>query len=247
MTMFGKVLALLNFALSVAIFAVALASWSNPVDFTNSPGKDGNPPGKYKVNADKLTAAWSKIPPSVVAMDESRKSLARFEQYRDAHQFFAVKLESLRSAPVGTQVEAVKYNLAVPAVNVAKPAELLMEPALDLAGKQLYSMKVYEGAIADLRKKVAEEELRYKEGVAEETKLNDKRSGAKGLQQRIVDQQGLLKQVGEEKDRIEPLWVNAYVESELIVRRREALDARLAELKRAEKSAGPAVLGRKED
>lgn len=243
MTLFGKVLVLLNFALSVTILAVALASWSNPVDFTNSPGKDkeGIPPGKWKQNADKLRDAWAKIPASIAAVRDATTSLNEFDRYKDAHAFFKAELEKLRTAPETELINAVKYNLAVPAVAQGNPGHLEMQPAFDLAGKPLRSMAVNEAALAKLQKDVQTEEARYKMDVEEETKLTAKRSGPKGLQQRLVDAQAMLRQANEEADRIEPLWINAWVESELILKRRASLEGRLEELKRAEKATGPAL------
>jgi hypothetical protein len=246
MTFLGKLLVLANFALSLAILAVALASFSNPVDFTNNPAKDGNPPGKFKVNADRLRDAWEKIVPAIVGETRARASLQNFDPYRDAHDFFVEELKWLREGATtdDNPARAIKYNLAQPELQ-PRSGKLVMEKAQDLAGKPLMSMAFYEKAIVDLAKDIKVQEDRFRQGVIDETMATQKRLGGKGFQQRLTDMQAMLAQAKEEAGRLEPLLINAMVESELILKRRASLEARLDELKKVEKATGPA-LGRTE-
>jgi hypothetical protein len=239
MNMLGKALVLLNVALSLGILIVAIVSYTNPVDFTNSPAKDGNPPGKFKQNADKLRDAWDRIVPALKAVAQARTSLDSLDKYNIAHKWFKEQLDILKNGEK-VPIQAIKYNGAVPELFPGDNTKLSMEAGLDLAGKPLMSLKEYDKAIRDEADAMKKQEDRFRAAVDEDTKLTQRRLG---LQAQVVRQEGLLAEAKEEASRIEPLYINAIVESELIIKRRASLEARLEELKKLERAI-PALGGR---
>lgn len=242
MTLLGKLLTLLNFGISVAIMMIAITGFVNPVDFTNTPaGKDGKPPaGLFKQRAEKLQAAWLKIPPALASLSAANATLANVQKYSEAHVWFENELSSLNTGM--NPVKAVKYNLAVPELDPDKaaPYRVKMEDARDTFGEPLMPLEFYTNKGTQLALDIKKQEERYIVAVEEDTKLTTRRidiAAMKGLNTRLVDEQIKLKEAKEEASRIAPLLIDAYVGSDLSVRRRTSLEARLQELRNLEKKA----------
>jgi hypothetical protein len=124
-------------------------------------------------------------------------------------------------------------------------------------------MTEYDAREVQLLKQITDEETRLKNAVDKDIELTEQMTGkmdpasividpatmrpdpaqvrfiTKGLHQRILDEKDKLAKVKREITIIEPLYVNALVDSELVVKRRNQLETRLTELrKQAENAAG---------
>jgi hypothetical protein len=138
-----------------------------------------------------------------------------------------------------------------------------MAPLTDANNNRILSVTEYDAREMDLVKKIGDEETRLKNAVEKDIELTEQMTGkmdpasiqidpatmrpdpalvrfiTKGLHQRILDEKDKLAKVKQEITIVEPLYVNALVDSELVVKRRNQLETRLTELrKQAESAAG---------
>ncbi len=239
MTSLGKLLTIMNVVLSLTILAVALASFTNPVDFSDNSAKDGNPPGLFKQRAEQIRDAWEKIPGALASMKAAQKSLDDLKRYDEAHKWFARELAHLQSGNTQQKpIQVVKYNGALPEIDPANPDQVLLIAPME-AGQPLVlkSMQEYEADAARLAMELPKVEARHLAAIQKDIDETSKRLGESGLHQRLTAEEFKLAQTVEEIGRLQPLLINALVEGALIVQRRGALEARLDELKRLEKGS----------
>lgn len=138
-----------------------------------------------------------------------------------------------------------------------------MAPLVDRNNNRILSLTEYDAKEMQLLKEISDEETRLKNASEKAFLLVEQMTGkidpasiqidpatmrpnpdlvrfiTKGIHQRILDEKDKLAKVKQEITIVEPLYVNALVDSELIVKRRNQLELRLTELrKQAENAAG---------
>lgn len=245
MTFLGKLLTVLNVVLSLGILAVALASFTNPVDFSDNAPKEGNPPGLFKVRSEKIRDAWERVPPALLAVAKAQKGLETLRFYDDAHVFFKAELKKLETdATKDDPVQVVKYNGALPEIDPTKAHGVVMEPLVE-NGKPvvLKSIAFYEAENKRLLTEIPKAQDRFLAAAVRDVEETTKRLPHKdkggvdelGLHLRMTAAEFKVAQAREEYARIAPLWINAHLEAEQAQLRRAALEARLAELKKLDK------------
>lgn len=241
MTMFGKVLVFFNVGISLLMATWAMAVYTNRVDWSSAAAKEaeGRPAGLLKQRQDEVRQQWGEYVPAAKSRTDAQALLAYRESLRAGDRdFYAREMYHLwagatKADPARAVVFEGGHVALVP--DPKRPADKtpnrpMMEAAKDLAGNPLLSLSAY----------IATEEKTLKEL---ETVLNDtatfiqkdkdytaKIIGPTGLQQRLVDERGKRVEVLEEQKLVRPLLINTYVDSELIVKRHEALKARVKEL-----------------
>jgi hypothetical protein len=241
MTAFGKTLVILNLFLSVLMMAWALALWTNRIDWSNRKGDDLRPPGELVEREAEARRYWSEIPGAFVSYRDSKLALSAVEDGRTPDHkdgraadraWYEAELEHLRTgATEANPARAVRLNqgLAVPdPKNYNRPT---MDPARDKFNKNLLSMSAYNTQEAKVLKELNDAKEQHRAAIEEDTKLTERLIGPKGLQQRILDEKAKLAEVRKEIELIRPILINTAVESELILKRRGFLKARIEELK----------------
>lgn len=245
MTFLGKLLTVLNVVLSLGILAVALASFTNPVDFSDNAPKDGNPAGLFKQRSEKIQKAWDAIPPALLAVAKAQQGLDRLRFYDDAHKFYKDELEKLeKHATKDAPAQVVKYNGSLPEKDPTTPHRVVLEPLVEKGNPVvLKSIAFYEAENKRLLQEIPKAQDRYLAAAIRDVEETTKRLPHKdkagvdelGLHLRMTAAEFKFAQAREEYARIAPLWINAHLEAEQAQLRRAALEARLAELKKLDK------------
>ena len=99
-------------------------------------------------------------------------------------------------------------------------------------------LKANEDALKDTQEALHQALARHQKFVEEDTRLTNvlagfkdpKEGDVKGLRQRIVEERVKLHELAEEQKFVRPLLINAFVESQLVLKRADALKARMREL-----------------
>jgi hypothetical protein len=246
MTLFGKILVLVNFGLSVMVLVWAMAMYYGHIDWTDAKGDPNKvppvPPGELKVRKDRVAEALAALGAADVSWREQRAELPRQEGYRVADRaWYADELKHARS----------EANAQNPAREIAVDDKGLITLApVDPQGQPGHVRPKLKNATEDDPKRpllsldanlkreqeqqlaLAGEEKKLQDLIEENRRLTELLTPkeGKGLRQRIEDEKVKVKLADEEQAILKPLLVNTAVESELILRRREMLERRLKEL-----------------
>lgn len=255
MTLFGKILAVFILAISVLMATGAFAIWSNRIDWSDHPPKGQDPAGVLYERQAEVKELWDGIAaakkdditsPYLSAEKDWRKSQDAVEEkerqrpnYRKWYRDELAHLRSGADAMNPARMVVVDEKTFVPSIpDPKKPGEPQMVPAKDRDNTPLLSLDAYNRALADKNKELEATIKEYKDLVQEDQDLTDRLIGdpgkdKKGLHQRVVEERTKREGVEEEIKLVKPRLINASVESELIVKRRNSLRARIAELEKA--------------
>lgn len=241
MTIFGKVLVFINVAISLMMATWAMAVYTNRVDWSNVAAKEaeGRPAGLLKERQDQVRQLWGQYVPAARSQAAAQGQLAYQEPLRAGDRdFYAQEMYHLwAGATKAKPARAVVFEGGRVALvpDPKRPADKTpdrpkMEAAKDLAGNPLLSLSAYivaeTKALTDLEAALTA----TAKFIDEDKKLTAKIIGPTGLQQRLVDERGKRAEVIEEQKLVRPLLINTYVDSELILKRTKALEARVKEL-----------------
>jgi hypothetical protein len=256
MTLLGKILVFVTVGLSFLMLGWAIALYTNRIDWTASQAKEGKPAGALLAKQDRVKAAWNVLAGAAEPRWREarngnngndgrprRDGLLAWEQRRlNDRPWYEAELKALRLGPDGNKeaaVRAVKSKDGQPipdAKNVNRPE---MEPALRRKAKpedpdeRLVCNQYYLDKLAEVTQLIEAEQVRYQKLVKEDTDLTEKVIGAKGLRQRIVDEQVKNARVDEELKDLAGRRTNSLVDTELLLARRRQLEQRIEELKKA--------------
>jgi hypothetical protein len=248
MTRLAKILIFVNLAFSFGMMAWALALYTNRVDFSNNKAQGDQPAGELVKRVERIEELKAAFRPAETAWLNARTSVQGLEARRAAdHDWYASELVFLRTgATAANPARAVVYELGSPAPDTKDPGRAKMKPATGPMNQPLESLKAYEGQLKDAHDLLARETERYEKAIKEDTDLTNKLAGykdkddkeVKGLRQRIVDERAKLVNLNNEHKFVKPLLVNAFVESQLVLKRADALRARIKELQNVGVAAG---------
>jgi hypothetical protein len=260
MTWFGKILVLVNLALSLMMAAWALALFTSRIDWSNQKGKVGKPDGELLGRQALTKELWAVIPQAEVRWRTARSNLLALEEgkapdYKDGRianrAWYEAELQYLRTGavtgPDGKLIKrpvmlAVAFDMnRMPVPDPANFGRPKMVPATDRAGKPLNSLVYYNDEEKNLFVAIETEQKRLEEAVKKDTLLTEKLLGPKGLQARLIDERVRHEDVMAEHGLVKPQLINTYVDSELLLQRRRQLEQRLEQLKKtraAEVTAG---------
>jgi hypothetical protein len=244
MTLFGKLLVLGTLAVSLLMMTFALAVWTNRIDWTDRPAKEGDPGGELAQRDAEAKRLWGELRLAESGWRLRQAALARDEAQRVQDRlWYQTELAHLRTtATPNNPCRAVVAPRGVPVPDQRNPSRPQMAAATDQGGQPLASLAFYNGqdeqltkdllAVADNLKKAAEADTRLTNEL-----VGDPLKRTKGLRQRINDERAKRTAVVAEADFVRPLLINTVVESELILKRQKSLRARVGELEK-EKVAG---------
>jgi hypothetical protein len=242
MTLFSKILVVTLFGLSVVVMTWAMMFYIHREDLSEKTGK-------LKPRKEHVAELWEGVRAADASYRGNRADVLAQERYRIADRpwYDAELKHALSGATAANPVREPVFNngvLVVAAVDAQNPKHVRPQlvPAKDAFGRPLESLVAN---LAAEQKKVADLVARQVELVTlikQDTELTEQLVPpvGKGLRQRIEDEKVKIKLMDEELAIIRPLLVNTTVESELILRRREMLEARIKELTAAaDVAAGP--------
>jgi hypothetical protein len=223
MTTAGKIALLLNIALSIGFAAWGLALYANRVDLTNQ--KSGETAGEYALRDEaiknlrdnvvpKAMARWSTAVPAVDQLEARRPKL---------QAWYDEQLKNLRE---GTKpVQALVFNKGVLQVDAEGVPGL--QPLKGLA-----SIAALEQTYAQFQEQVAQTTKEITKLVDEERKLTEQIGDGKekGLRADLAAVQRKEKISQDEEEFLKPLLYNRQAEYSLLMKRQQALEARIKEL-----------------
>ncbi len=152
MDLFGKILVVVNFGLSLLMAAIGGAVLYYRVDWSNNPASADQPePGELVGWIAKVAKAQGLVPAADVSWRDARAVLPPQEESRQAERrWYPVELEHLRTDPNGKPILALDY----PNANVVldpnnKDTPLKMVAVADRYGQPLLSLKAYAAKIGE--------------------------------------------------------------------------------------------------
>jgi hypothetical protein len=236
MTFVGKVFVMVNVALSLFFAFFAFGVYSSSIDWGYDAAKPGQAGGILKELQKEIDQLKSMQGPVESSWRKARAELRVREERRSLDRgFYTAEFDFLRTrASAADPAKAVVVLNNQPVIERGQP-KLTAEipPAGDRAGKPLLSLAAYDqkletaqkdnAAVLDQLKKAVEEDIRL-------TNLLIDAPGRKGLRTQLVEERVKRDGVFDEQRLVEPLFVNTAVESELVFKRKESLEARIREL-----------------
>jgi len=235
-TFFGKILVMVNLALSLLLAGWAMGVYTNRADFA---GKDA--PDKARSEISRRQAQNKEAWTSVVAAEARWKSAARtvrlYEYVQGENErWYAAQIKDLDSGPNPVKSVVWRAGQLVPdpqqaALDPKLPARPALEPAKDKFEKPLQSIDFYKKDFSDTQAEIKREMEKYLGLVKEDTRLTIELGGEKKLRHRLELEKEKQERVAAEIDNLKPLLVNSRVEGELLLQRRASLERRVQELK----------------
>lgn len=243
MTLYGKILVLANFGLSVMAMIWALLFYFERVDWTDA--KTGELAPRKALVEDQ----WTSFAAAEASWREVHGDLLLQENYRATDRpFYATEVENARTKatdlkPARTVVYDKGVLVLAPVANEPKHLRPKMVNATDAFGKPLASLTSYIKAESDKRTALVAQQQKLQVLVEEDKRLTNLLTPeeGKGLRQRIEDEKVKVQRVDEELAIVQPLRINTAVENYLILQRDKMLRDRIEELK----AAGGVVSGAK--
>jgi hypothetical protein len=244
MTLLGKILVLVNFGLSVMVLVWAMLLYFNHVDLSDAKGEPGKtppiPPGELKVRKDSISDALTALGSADASWRENRGLVLEQEADRAADRpWYAGEIKHAQSgADANNPTREIAFEngvMLLDPVDPQKPRHVRprMKNATDDAGRPLASLDANLKSEEQQLQALAQTEKQLQDLIEETKRLTELLTPekGKGLRQRIEDEKVKVKLADEEQAILKPLLVNTAVESELILRRREMLEARIRELR----------------
>jgi hypothetical protein len=251
MTLFGKILVLLNLALALMLAAWSFNIYANGIDWTDRKDTKTTPPrmGEFAKRAAQLDELWKGVP--AVQQDWLRERAALANEERSLVDERAWYDGEVRYVLVGPAKNKGIFQVAIapqddPNTGVKKGQVLLdaqghpqREPIRDPQNNPLplQSLAEYnkeeDSILKEIEKLVAEHSAQIAEASALTDKIiGDKDKGIRGLQKRINDEQAKNADLLAEIKLVEPQFINTLVEAQLVNKRHDQMKKRIDELKK---------------
>jgi hypothetical protein len=245
MTLLGKILVFVNLALSLLMATWAFAVWSNRIDFSNTSASGEKAAGEFAQRASEIAALWEGVPPAELTWKTAQTELRDREQRRLADRgWYQDELNHLRNkATAADPCRTITYADHNDERTGTRKGEVLLDPATgrpalaaakDRFGKPLLALAWYLNEEQKLLASMEVAQKKHEAQMTEAIQLTEQLVGSpgkKGLHQRLIDERNKLKDVQAEEEMVRPMLINSVVESELILKRKKALELRIDELK----------------
>jgi hypothetical protein len=254
MTLFGKILVFIILAISVMMGTAGFALWSNRIDWSDHPAKGQEPAGVLAERQAEVKELWDGIAsarredvtsPYLLAERTWRKNRTAVEEkeknrpnYRRWYRAEIAHLRSGATAMNPAREVVLDPKTFVPAPDPQNPALPQMKSVFDRDGKTpLLSLAAYNDFLKTLNMQLETVIEDYKKLVQEDQDLTlrligDPNKDKKGLRVRVADERIKRQGVEEEIKLVKPQLINTNVQGALIVKRRNSLKARIAELEK---------------
>ena len=251
MTLFGKILVLLNLALALTLAAWSFNIYANGIDWTDRKDTKSTPPriGQFAVRAATLEELWKGAPAVQIDWLRERDKLAGEEKLlADERVWYDKEMLHVLNGPARNK-SVLQVAIAAQddeRTGVRKGQVLLddqghpkLVPVLDPAGNPLHllSLREYNEENDRILKEIADQIAQHEKQIAEANALTDriigdKGKGIRGLQQRINDEQAKNADLIAELKLVEPQLINTLVEAQLVTKRHAQMVRRIEELKK---------------
>jgi hypothetical protein len=251
MTLFGKLLVLLNLGLALMLAAWSFNIYANGIDWTDRKDTKSTPPrmGRFAVRAAELDELWKGVAPVQQDWLRERAQLAKEEKRLDGERvWYDKEIRYVLTGPAkGKNILDVAIAVQDDPTTGVKRGEVLLDkqglPQLapirdpNNVPLQLQSLAEYNKEDEGILKDIADLIAQHSAQIAESTALTDKiigapEKGVRGLQQRIYDEQAKNVALLAEIKLVEPLFINTLVEAQLVNKRHEQMKRRIEELKK---------------
>lgn len=251
MTLFGKILVLLNLALALTLAAWSFNIYSNGIDWTDKKDAKSTPPrmGQFAVRAAKLEEIGKGVSPVQTDWLRERDQLDRDEKLLSAERgWYDKEIRYVLDGPAkGKNILQVAVAAQDDEKTGVKKGQILLddqgnpklEPIRDPQNNQLQLQSLAEynrendGILKEIADQIAQHQKQIEEANALTDKITgDKDKGIRGLQQRINDEQAKNANVIAELKLVEPQFINTLVEAQLVVKRHEQMKRRIEELRK---------------
>jgi hypothetical protein len=232
----GKVLVFVNVGVTMALAACAGALLYYRTDWSDAAATADQPAGVLVERKARLKEFQEAVRPAEAAFRAARSEVLNRESRRPAEQmWYASELARLREDD-GKPVFALALDdkgYTVP--NPAAGDVPTLADVTDRRGQPLHAISWYPkedaAVVQDLVKQLADlDAAKKKDADLTALLIGDPAAMVKGLGYRIEAEKAKRADVIEEQNLIEPLLVNTYVDNELVLRRKKALENRVREL-----------------
>ena len=239
MDLFGKILVLANFALSLMMAAVGGAVLYYRVDWSDAPADaaTGAPAGELVARIAEVKKLQALVTPADAAWRKARASLLAQEERRKGDEiWYAAELEHLKTGDA--PILAVVFDKGATTPDPANNGRPQMAPVADRFGKALHSLVWYnqqQGAVngdittvLDKIDKVSQEDKALTSLLLTEKQADG--SVLRGLLDRIKDEASKQDAIADENDLVFRAEGQERANSQLLLLRKKALEARVKEL-----------------
>ncbi len=230
MTLFGKVLVLLNLTLALGMAFWAVGVYAQYIDYNTKappPGADAGP--LLRLN-DEVKARNEELNGAELRWAKPYKYLGLIQNSRDLNQkWYGEQLQAMVTGRGPLQVASVKAGqIELDPKFYGRP--LLVE-AKDPNDQPLQPLATYVKAYDDTKAAISIAQLDLDKQIKLDTELTQKIGGDNGLRAQLAREEQKRELVLAEQEYLRPLLVNSLVEGELVVKRRADLETRVKELK----------------
>lgn len=251
MTLFGKILVLLNLALALMLAAWSFNIYANGIDWTDRKDTKTTPPrmGRFAVRADTLNELSKGVPAVQTDWLRERNRLGSEEKLLgDERVWYDKEMYYVLNGPAkGKSVLEVAIAAQDDERTGVRKGQVLLDdrghpklvPVKDPNNNDLtlLSLREYNEENDRILKDIADQIAQHEKQIAEANALTDriigdKGKGIRGLQQRINDEQTKNADVIAELKLVEPQLINTLVEAQLVNKRHAQMARRIEELKK---------------
>jgi hypothetical protein len=242
MTFLGKLLLMINLAFSLVMGVAAFGLWANNLDYgPEAKGKSQQPPAKVTATAKEITELVATRGAVEGSWRSARAELLKSQAQRQAELvWYANQLKVLQHGDPtrpgeAAQLRAVVLDKHLPVVAVGAVDPLQMAPVNDAAGQPLNQASVYLTKLKAARESNADVLANLNKELLEDQRLTNLLTGTPekkgGLRQQIIDERLKAEGIEAEINSVRPLFINIAVETDLVRKRLDSLQERIAELK----------------
>jgi hypothetical protein len=263
MTIFGKILVLLILSLSMTLGAWSMLFYTTFVDWTDNKAQDGKPAGELVRRQADATTGWNKIQSANPTWEESHSTLLAMEMgsprlsikgkeykingrdpnlrwYQDELKFLRERSKEKEALPCQALKLDDQLGLIAADADPLTPRPQ-MAGATDRLGNALRHWQWYIDEEKTTVATLTDVEKKLTKVIEEDSELTTQLTGPKGLRGRLIDERVKREEVMFEHGLVKTPLINTYVETELLLKRKRSLEARLEELRKARAARVAAV------
>jgi hypothetical protein len=232
----GRVLTLVNLALTLTFAFWAVGVYSNHVDLSDKsdPQKSAEDQSIYLRRAETVKKLDQSRGPAEARLQSTRNAVARAEELRPALQsWYAAELESLRTGNQPPQAPSyVKDEIQLDKQGYPRMGPVLGPDDRPLRGLDSLAKlsQIYKQKLEEIQSVTSAIDERIAEQQKSSTEIGNGQE--QGLRRELANVQGKIGQSRERQENLKPKVYNRQVELALLLKRQQGLESRLKELER---------------
>lgn len=223
MTKLGKIFVLVNLTFSVTMLAWAVALFANRIDWSDK-GE-----GELKKRIDKIKDLQAALPQAQTTWRDARANVMRVEARRPADRaWYGQQLQAVRirtGAEANRPSQSIVFDRGVPALDATGRPQLA--DATGPMNQPLLSLDFYQREMKTVLDDTAAQTARYEKAIKDDI---DETNNLIRIREQLVRERQKYADLVREQEIVRPQLINAFVESQLILRRADALKERIREL-----------------